>query len=68
MLGAGMLNKVTIYGDPDGWILGVRAAKRLTEDYPAEQKSVIFAYGDPEHFVAYAKKNKAGISVWVTKS
>lgn len=58
------MSKVTIYGDPDAWVLGVRAARRA-ETLPVGG-SVCLQYGSPAEWEAFARRNAAGISVWIS--
>jgi hypothetical protein len=44
--------------EPDDWILGVRAAKRLLSMF---QKDMVVAYENEQRF--YVKRNKASITV-----
>jgi hypothetical protein len=51
--------KVTIYADPDDFILAVRAAKSML-DHP-NAKTIIVAFEDGSDFLV--KRNKAGLTV-----
>jgi hypothetical protein len=52
--------KVTIYADPDDFILAVRAAKSKINKHP-EVKDMIVSFESGVDF--YVKQNKAGITV-----
>lgn len=58
------MSKVTIYGPEEHWILGVRAAKQLLA-MDVKFETVAFSYGEPMVCKTYAKRNKAGVSVWL---
>jgi hypothetical protein len=51
--------KVTIYADPEEFILAVRAAKSML-DHP-NAKTIIVAFEDGSDF--FVKRNKAGLTV-----
>jgi hypothetical protein len=51
--------KVTIYADPDDFILAVRAAKSML-DHPNAKTSIVAFENGSDFFV---KRNKAGLTV-----
>ena len=53
------MQKLTIYAEPDNFILAVRAAKSLAQ-HP-DSKDMIVSFEDGSYF--YVKRNKAGVTV-----
>jgi hypothetical protein len=52
--------KVTIYTEPENFILAVRAAKSLLDSHP-EAKDIVVSFENGADF--YVKRNKAGLTV-----